>query len=78
MATSVDEKQSTEHLPKTSDVEKSFTSSKALPGSKLESFEDPDEGLSEEEKAKIVSQRSERILRFSIAWSRRVFVDMRI
>ncbi|KAE8151627.1 putative MFS transporter [Aspergillus avenaceus] len=48
-----DEKPALEELQKTTDVEKRSTSHEYPAKSNLELFEDPDEGLSEEEKAKI-------------------------
>ncbi|KAF7596259.1 hypothetical protein BBP40_002403 [Aspergillus hancockii] len=53
MAPPAEEKKSTEHLPEIPDVEKGSTSQKVIQESKLASFEDPDEGLSAEERAKI-------------------------
>ncbi|THC93544.1 hypothetical protein EYZ11_006971 [Aspergillus tanneri] len=49
-----DEKPTAESLSKPSDVERVSHSPEFPPNSKLDLFEDPDEGLSEEEKAKIV------------------------
>lgn len=50
-----DEKPAVEGLCKPTDVEKTSDSHEFPRKTKLDLFEDPDEGLSEEEKAKIVS-----------------------
>jgi hypothetical protein len=54
MSQPTDEKASVDQLPRPSDAEKGSGSHEFAPKSKLELFEDPDEGLSPEERAKIV------------------------
>lgn len=54
MAQPTDEKASVDQIPRESDAEKGSASHEFAPKSKLDLFEDPDEGLSPEERAKIV------------------------
>jgi hypothetical protein len=54
MSQPTDEKASVDHVPRASDAEKGSMSHELDPKSKLALFEDPDEGLSPEERAKIV------------------------
>jgi hypothetical protein len=54
MSHPTDEKTFVDQVPRESDAEKGSVSHEFAPKSKLDLFEDPDEGLSPEERAKIV------------------------